>query len=149
MSNRKLKAALEDDAVCRRKFGKPMAKYIRLRIDALSAADNLRDFWPPRSKPERVHELQGKLAGKFSIDVKQPYRLIFQPLSDGQTEFADEQARWQAIRRIEISGDMVALHLSKTFQRVRLATMRDVVTLLDQHGEMRFEVISSNAVVLY
>ena len=35
------------------------------------------DFWPPNSGPERCHELKGDLAGVFSIDLKQPYRLLF------------------------------------------------------------------------
>lgn len=102
MGNRKLKAALEDDAICQKRFGKPMAKYIRLRVDALSAADSLYVFWPPKSKPERVHELTGKLVGQFSVDLKQPYRLLFKPLFDASMEFPDEASRWQQIRRIEI-----------------------------------------------
>ena len=56
-----------------------MAKKIRLRMDALRAAKCLFDFWPSSSKPERVHELSGDLEGVFSIDLKQPYRVLFRP----------------------------------------------------------------------
>lgn len=102
VGNRKLKASLENDAICVKRFGKPMAKYIRIRMDALQAAESLFDFWPPKSKPERVHELGGNLSGHFSVDLKQPYRLLFIPIFDGHMEFANEQQRWQQIKRIEI-----------------------------------------------
>ena len=102
MADRKLKAALEDDAVCQRRFGKPMARYIRRRVDALYAANSLLDFWPPKSKPERVHELMGKLSGVFSIDLKQPYRLLFKPVDACIHETTDQQVRWDSITRIEI-----------------------------------------------
>jgi proteic killer suppression protein len=100
--------ALEDDAECRKQFGKAMAKKIRLRIDALSAAESLGDFWPPNSGPERCHELKGALTGTFSIDVKQPYRLLFRPVDfedldpEGEKEEKDERQRWLLIRSIEI-----------------------------------------------
>lgn len=102
VADRKLRAALEDDAVCQRYFGKPMAKYIRLRVDALAAATTLHDFWPPKSKPERVHELSGDLAGLFSVDVKQPHRLLFRPLNEPSDLPADTQERWKLIKSIEI-----------------------------------------------
>ena len=100
--SRKLKAALEDDIVCHRRYGEPMSRYIRLRMDALQAAESLFDFWPPKSKPERVHELKGNYSGKFSVDLKQPYRLIFRPIFDQPTESSDESERWQLIKHIEI-----------------------------------------------
>ena len=78
-----------------------MARFIRLRVDALHAARCLHDFWPPKSKPERVHALGGKLQGIFSIDVKQPYRLLFESLSD-EVKDADEQDRWRSVTKIKI-----------------------------------------------
>lgn len=79
--DRKLKKALEDEKECRTRFGAEMAKKIRLRLAALEAAESLADFWPPSSGPERCHELKGNLAGTFSMDLKQPYRLLFNPLA--------------------------------------------------------------------
>src|SRR4051812_40053813 len=67
--SRDLRASLEDDAVCKRKFGAAMAKKLKLRFDALRAAESLADFWPPKSGPERCHELLGESKGVFSIDV--------------------------------------------------------------------------------
>ena len=101
----KLRSALEDDDASRRRFGAHMAKKIKLRIAALRAADSLADFWPPKSGPERCHELKGNRTGTFSIDVKQPYRLSFKPAEDPpESDPPDEQQRWKLITGIELLG---------------------------------------------
>lgn len=88
--------------MCQRHFGKVMAKYLRIRVDALAAAATLHDFWPPKSKPERVHELQADLAGLFSVDVKQPHRLLFRPLNEPPELPSNMEERWKLIKSIEI-----------------------------------------------
>jgi proteic killer suppression protein len=99
----RLKAALQDESVCKRRYGSDMAKKIKNRLATLYAATSLADFWPPKSGPERCHELQGDLAGTFSIDVKQPYRLLFVPIEEkAPPDRSDEQARWASINAIEI-----------------------------------------------
>ena len=99
----RLQAALQDESVCKRRYGSDMAKKIKNRVAALYAATSLADFWPPKSGPERCHELQGDLAGTFSIDVKQPYRLLFVPIEEeAPADRSDEQARWVSITAIEI-----------------------------------------------
>jgi plasmid maintenance system killer protein len=98
-----LKAALESEASCRRHYGAEMCKKIQLRLAALSAAGSLADFWPSRSGPERCHELKGPDAGTFSIDVKQPYRLLFKPVeSEEPLDRSNEQARWSGIKAVEL-----------------------------------------------
>lgn len=102
-SNKELRKAVEDDAFCRRRYGADMAKKIQLRVAALRAAVSLGDFWPPKSGPERCHELKGDLSGIFSIDVKQPYRILFKPVEqEGPKDRADEQERWKKITAIEL-----------------------------------------------
>ena len=100
--NNKLKRSIEDDARRRKSFGFDMAKKIAVRMAALMAAESLGDFWPPNDPPERCHELKGNLAGVFSIDLKQPFRLLFRPVEAGQLTAIDERERWNMIRRIEI-----------------------------------------------
>ena len=68
----RLKAALEDESVCKRRYGSDMAKKLKVRLTALRAAESLADFWPPMSGPERCHELKADQSGKFSVDLKQP-----------------------------------------------------------------------------
>jgi proteic killer suppression protein len=101
----KLRSAIEDDAACRRSYGADMAKKIKLRIAALRAAESLADFWPPKSGPERCHELKGNQTGTFSVDVKQPYRLVFKPAEEPpESDPSDEQQRWKLITGIELLG---------------------------------------------
>ncbi len=98
----KLRKAMEGPAICRRVYGPEMAKKIALRVAALTAAESLATFWPPKSGPERCHELIGDRAGTFSVDLKQPYRLLFRPTGDPASELSDERRRWQAITSITL-----------------------------------------------
>jgi plasmid maintenance system killer protein len=102
-SDSKLRCAIEDEKVRQRVFGADTAKKLAVRITALEAADSLADFWPPKSGPERCHELLGKLIGTFSIDLNQPYRLLFRPVElNTPSDRSDEQTRWKSIKAIEI-----------------------------------------------
>jgi plasmid maintenance system killer protein len=98
----KLRAAIEDERVCRKQYGADMAKKIKMRVDTLRAAETLSVFWPPLSGPERCHELKADLAGTFSMDVKQPYRLLFRPLEEDNQSSNDEKDRWSRIKAVEI-----------------------------------------------
>src|SRR5438874_5088984 len=102
ISDKKLCRAIEDGSLSGR-YGAQMAKKIMLRLEALRAADSLADFWPPNSGPERCHELIGDLAGVFSVDVKQPYRLLFKPIEEEPpNDRSDEKKRWESITSIDI-----------------------------------------------
>jgi plasmid maintenance system killer protein len=101
----KLRAAMEDQAACKRQYGSDMAKKVALRIAALRAAESLADFWPPKSGPERCHELKGEREGTFSVDLKHPYRLLFKPANpENASSSSDEQQSWKSITSIEILG---------------------------------------------
>jgi plasmid maintenance system killer protein len=103
VKGKKLKAALDDEALCRRRYGAQMAKKLKLRMDALGAAETLADLWPPLSGPERCHALKADLAGTFSVDVVHPYRLLFVPVDvPPAAESTDEKQRWHSITSIEI-----------------------------------------------
>src|SRR5260370_36311629 len=102
ISDKKLRHAIEDDSLSGR-YGAAMAKRIVLRLDALRAAESLADFGPPKSGPERCHELIGDLAGAFSVDVKQPYRLLFKPIEEAPPkDRSDEKKRWESITSIDV-----------------------------------------------
>lgn len=102
--NSKLKAALEDDSECQRRFGKGMVRPVRSRMEALDAAESLADFWPPKTKPERIHELAGREKGIFTADLQQPFRLLFRPMNESAPDAADQLERWRGIKGIEIIG---------------------------------------------
>src|SRR3954470_19366811 len=102
ISDKKLRRAIEDGGLGGR-YGAAMAKKILLRLTALRAAESLGDFWPPKSGPERCHELIGELAGTFSVDVKQPYRLLFKPIEEAPPQDrSDEKKRWESITSIDV-----------------------------------------------
>lgn len=103
--NNKLKRHIESESVRKKQFGAEMSKKIKLRIDALAAAESLADFWPPYSIPERCHELKGRKKGIFSMDVKHPYRLLFKPIKDKlPDDISDKYQIWQNIDEIIIVG---------------------------------------------
>ncbi|MFP2930839.1 type II toxin-antitoxin system RelE/ParE family toxin [Pyxidicoccus sp. 3LG] len=108
IKDKKLKAALEDEVISQRQYGADMTKKLLRRVAALRAADSLAVFWPPKSGPERVHELTANLKGTFSVDLKHPYRLLFKPIEDesdtpsSDTPSNDQHLRWQSIKAIEL-----------------------------------------------
>lgn len=102
-SDKRLRGALEGETDCRRYYSVDMCRKLLLRVTALEAAESLADFWPPKSGPERCHELSGTDRGTFSMDVKQPYRLLFRPVdADRPADRSDERAWWSTITAVEL-----------------------------------------------
>ena len=103
VSDSNLRRAIEDEGACKRRYGADMTRKLRLRLAALRAADSLVDFWPPKSGPERCHELKGERGGTFSVDLKQPYRMLFKAVeATPPPDRSDEQQRWKSITSIDI-----------------------------------------------
>ena len=66
-----------------KKWGDKNAALLRKILDEMYDSDNLAVFMNlPRVRNSRCHPLTGNLSGKFSIDLKHPYRLIFEPAND-------------------------------------------------------------------
>jgi len=57
-------------------YGK-MASGLKRRLAILDSAACLNDV--PTGSPDWCHELKGKLAGGFAVEVSGNYRLIFEP----------------------------------------------------------------------
>ncbi len=76
---KKLQKICNNYKLLQKEFGQEQAKKIRLRLDELRAAECLLDISP--FPPPRRHELVGNMKGKFSVDVKHPYRLILEPVT--------------------------------------------------------------------
>lgn len=82
-----------------------MARKVLMRLNSLSAAQSLGDYWPPYSGPERCHELKGNLAGIFSIDLEHPYRLLIKPVNaKSKKEMPIEKDRWNEIVEVAIEN---------------------------------------------
>src|ERR1700691_5828937 len=102
VTDNNLRGAITDEGDCRRQYGADTAKKVTLRLASLRAADSLADFWPPKSGPERCHELKGDLKGTFSVDLNQPYRLLFRATKEPNV--TDEQQRWKSITSIDVTA---------------------------------------------
>ena len=103
--NKKLTKSFNKDAQLVKIHGKLRAKKIRIRMKALRAATSLMDFWPPKSPPERCHELtEGKRCGQLSVDLDHPYRLIFIPDHDPVPRRGDGGLDWSQVTAIKILG---------------------------------------------
>ena len=84
--------------------GARRANLIRHRIRALQFAENLAEFWPPKSGVTRCHELKMDRAGQFSMDLDHPYRLIFEPNHNPVPRLPDGGTDWRGITSIIILG---------------------------------------------
>ena len=100
----KLARELTDPRRRLRAFGEAQAKKLKIRLDGLAAAKSLADFWPPKSGPERCHLLDKDLAGHFSMDLNQPYRLLFLATDVEPAEIRNDREIWERIQAIKIVG---------------------------------------------
>lgn len=72
----KLEKTFNSQKKLQREYGE-QAKKIQMRMTVLRAAPTLAHV--PVGKPDRLHELSGERKGCFAVDLKHPYRLIFEP----------------------------------------------------------------------
>ena len=105
--SKKLEKEFNEGARLVKVHGPERAKKIRIRLAELRAAVTLYDFWPPKKKPSRCHELaEGDRKGKFhlSVDLDYPYRLIFTPAHDPIPTHADGGLDWSKVTAVTILG---------------------------------------------
>lgn len=76
-NKKKQKKIFESPDLLFSEYGKEMGKVIMRRMSLLQAAPTLNEV--PHTPPSRRHELKGKYKGNFAVDLKHPYRLIFEP----------------------------------------------------------------------
>ena len=82
-----------------------MSRKLTVRLAALRGAESLATFRPPDSGPGRRHELKGDLAGRFSIDLKRPCRLLSRPIEKAPAQHrSSEQKRRDSVTAIEETG---------------------------------------------
>lgn len=83
-----------------KELGNKRAAKLKQRLMELSAADTLSVI--SHLPPPRCHELTGKEAGIFSVDLEHPYRLLFIPADDPIPLRADGGIDRKQVREIEI-----------------------------------------------
>jgi len=77
--SRKLQKICSEQKHGEKTLGSSCAKKLRQRMIELDAADSLADI---SRLPPRCHALTGDRKGTFSVDLLQPYRLIFAPADE-------------------------------------------------------------------
>jgi proteic killer suppression protein len=98
----RLRRQCNDDSLLRRKQGKRRAELIRRRLDELRAAASLVDI---RKLPgPRCHELSGNRSGELSVDLDDPYRLLFEPAGASVPRLKDGGLNWAGVSAVRILG---------------------------------------------
>jgi proteic killer suppression protein len=77
---RKLQKASNSEDLLKREYGAENGRLIMRRLLVLHVANSLDDV--PREKPVRCHALEGDRKGQFAVDVKHPFRIVFEPMND-------------------------------------------------------------------
>jgi len=100
---KKLKKSFNEGRQLEAEHGAKRAKKLRIRMGELRAAASLMDFWPPKSPPDRCHEIsEGKKGCELSVDLDHPYRLIFTPDHDPLPCKEDGGLDWSLVTAIKI-----------------------------------------------
>jgi len=63
-----------------KKWGADQGRQVMRRIDEMRDVNSLADL--TKFPAIRFHDLIGNRKGQFSVDVKDPYRLVFEPAND-------------------------------------------------------------------
>jgi proteic killer suppression protein len=100
LRTRKLQKTCNSAKAMRAKWGRERAKKLQQRLAELSAAECLADI--AKLRAARCHELKGSLAGTLSVDLVQPYRLLFIPTNDPVPKKPDGGLDWSRVTEIEI-----------------------------------------------
>lgn len=96
----KLYKTCSQERVMVKELGAGMARKLQQRLAELKAAEVLSDI--SYLPPPRCHELTGKRAGQFSVDLEHPYRLLFIPADDPTPSKKDGGIDLARVTEIEI-----------------------------------------------
>lgn len=98
----KLEKEFNKEKLLIKTFGDKRAKLLKRRLSEFAAANALQDL---RNLPQaRCHELKGNLKGCLSVDLDQPYRLIFKPAHNPSPRKSDGGLDWERVTEIIIIG---------------------------------------------
>ncbi len=78
--NGKLEKQCSDQIQLAKKYGSDQARAIRRHLDNFIDADTLEDI--RILTQARCHELKGDRQGTLAVDLKHPYRLVFEPANE-------------------------------------------------------------------
>ena len=79
-ARRKLEKTFNSETALKRAFGDRMARTIAMRMKVLRHTRTLSMM--PATRPDRCHQLEGRRAGQYAVDLVHPRRLVFEPNHD-------------------------------------------------------------------
>ena len=97
---KKLQKTCSESAQARKHLGTKGGRKLQQRMAELSAADTLADI--SRLPPARCHELTGNRAGRISVDLEHPYRLLFVVGNNPRPERESGGLDWEGVTEIVI-----------------------------------------------
>jgi toxin HigB-1 len=97
---RKLEKACGEERESLRRWGADRGPVVRRRIAQLMAADTLADM--STLPPVRLHQLEGRRAGQFAIDIGPLLRLVLEPWHDPIPQTPDTGIDRSRITKIRI-----------------------------------------------
>ena len=100
--DRKLAKTCNSESLLAREYGPKCAVLIRRRLRQFGEVENLEALRSSSKSKGRCHELKGERAGTLAVDVKHPYRLIFEPANDPLPRKPDGGLDWAAVTAIRI-----------------------------------------------
>jgi plasmid maintenance system killer protein len=96
----KLEKECNQEKLLIRRYGPKQAQLLRRRLDEIRAADSLEVLGTlPQA---RCHELKADRAGQISVDLKHPYRLLFEPAQQPTPRKPDGGLDWAKITAVRI-----------------------------------------------
>lgn len=98
-----LRRACNRESESIKKWGREIAIKLQQRLNELKAADTLSDI--SYLPPARLHELTGEKTGIFAVDLKQPFRLLFEPAAEPvplKKDGSIDKTRIRSIRILEV-----------------------------------------------
>ena len=99
-ASRKLERACSSEREGDRVWGTENARKVRQRLAELSAAETLAVV--AKFPPARLHGLKGNRKGQYAVDVKHPFRLIFDLVHDPIPQKDDGGVDLERITRIRV-----------------------------------------------
>lgn len=101
-ASRKLEKACNYEREGDRMWGTENARKVRQRLAELAAAETLAVVATIR--PARLHALKGNRKGQYAVDVKHPFRLIFDLAHDPIPKRDDGGVDLERVTRIRVSS---------------------------------------------
>jgi len=98
-ANRRLEKTCSSDREGVKKWGPDQWKALKMRLASLRAAPTLEDM---QGVPGNCHPLTADRAGEFAVDLRGPYRLIFEPENDPIPLLPDGGINQAAVTEIRI-----------------------------------------------